>query len=60
VETFVIQIWAPDNGSGPSGDELRGFAEHVASGQRTAFRGATELIAFLEAQQDGQPQESER
>jgi hypothetical protein len=61
VETFVIQVWAPKEANEPKRNDLRGFAEHVPSGERTAFRRAAELVAFIEAHRDDQqPEESER
>jgi hypothetical protein len=60
VETFVVQIWAPVDEPETSGDDLRGFVEHVDSGRREPFRNSRELLAFFEAQRDAQPQEVER
>jgi hypothetical protein len=49
METFVIRIWTPAADDAPDDLELRGLAEHVAGGERTAFRGSRELVAFLES-----------
>jgi hypothetical protein len=58
VETFVIRIWTPAEHDGdPQGYGLRGFVEHVGSGKREAFRGAGELLAFLEVRVEAMPQE---
>jgi hypothetical protein len=50
VETFVIRLWRPAE---PDDDaehhRLRGVAEHVSTGERQAFRSASELLAFLKA-----------
>lgn len=58
METYVVQIWVRSDEEAPSRGDLRGFVEHVGSGRREPFRGAHELIAFLEAHQP-QPQEVE-
>jgi hypothetical protein len=43
VETFLIRIWTPAERY-----RLRGLVEHIASGERDAFRGGGELLAVLE------------
>jgi hypothetical protein len=49
VETFVVRIWAAVEASGnPERLLLRGLVEHVRGGERRAFCGSPELIAFLE------------
>jgi len=60
VETFVVQVWLPVDETDASRDDLRGFVEHVDSGQREPFRNSRELLPFLEAQRDPQPQEVEQ
>jgi hypothetical protein len=60
VETFVIRIWTPaELVDDPERFRLRGLAEHVTSGERRPFRGAGELLAFLEARLEQQRQEVE-
>lgn len=50
VETFVIRVWTPaECVDDPERFRLRGVAEHVSSGERRAFEGAGELLAFVEA-----------
>ena len=54
METFVIQIpTQPERTTEASGDELRGVVEHVGTGRRRPFTGASELLAFLEAHHRG-------
>jgi hypothetical protein len=56
VETFVVRIWTPapaDPGADGERFPLRGLVEHVGSADRRAFRGAGELLAFLEAVVEG-------
>jgi hypothetical protein len=64
VETFVIRIWTPADGHEPERLLLHGFAEHIDSSERTAFRGVGELLAFLEAtlerRRHSQPERSTR
>lgn len=58
VETFVIRIWTPaERDDDPERYRLRGLVEHVGSGERDAFRGAGELLAFLDARLDPTPKE---
>jgi hypothetical protein len=58
VETFVIRIWTPaERNDDPHRYRLRGLVEHVGSGERDAFRGAGELLAFLESRLEATPQE---
>jgi hypothetical protein len=60
VETFVIRVWTPaEQADDPERFRLRGLAEHIGSGEREAFRGARELLAFLEARLEQQRQEAE-
>jgi hypothetical protein len=47
VETFVIRVWTPAAADEAEPDVLRGLAEHVGSGNATAFRDAGELVSFL-------------
>jgi hypothetical protein len=62
VETFVIRVWTPaELRDDREWYRLCGLAEHVGSGERTAFRGAGELLAFLEVSlENRQAQEVER
>jgi hypothetical protein len=60
VETYVVQIWIRSDEQAPSRGDVCGFVEHVGSGRREPFRDSGELLAFLETQQDPQPQEVER
>ncbi len=58
VETFVIRIWTPaERDDDPERYRLRGLVEHVGSAERDAFRCADELLAFLKARLEMQPQE---
>jgi hypothetical protein len=61
VETFVIQIWVPDDGNAAGApDGIRGRARHVATGASQTFVGSEQLTAFIRAttaavmSQDGQ------
>jgi hypothetical protein len=49
VETFVIRVWTPAAADEAQPSVLRGLAEHVGSGNATAFRDAGELVSFLAA-----------
>jgi hypothetical protein len=50
VETFVVRIWTPAKRvDDPERFRLRGRVEHVHSAEHETFRGADELLAFLEA-----------
>lgn len=61
METFVIQIWMQPQGTAEaSGDELRGFVEHLGSGRRESFRDERELLSFLHAEQRHPQQEVEQ
>ncbi len=61
VETFVIRIWTPaEQNDDPQRYRLRGFVEHIGSGERDAFRGAGELLAFLELRLDGKLEEAQQ
>jgi hypothetical protein len=61
VETFVVRIWTPaDEVDDPQRFRLRGRIEHVHSGEQTAFRGAGELLAILEARLELNPEEVQR
>jgi hypothetical protein len=61
VETFVIRIWTPaERDDDPECSRLRGLVEHVGSAERDAFRSADELLAFLKARLEMQPQEVQR
>jgi hypothetical protein len=60
VETYVVQIWIRSDEEAPNDGDLRGFVEHVGSGQRAPFRNAGELLAFFETKQDQEPQEVQR
>jgi hypothetical protein len=56
VETFVVRIWTPaDEVDDPERFRLRGRIEHVHSGEQKTFRGAGELLAFLEARLELNP-----
>jgi hypothetical protein len=58
VETFVIRIWTPaERDDDPQRYRLRGLVEHIGSGERDAFRGAGELLAFLETRLEPKLQE---
>jgi hypothetical protein len=58
VEAFVIRIWTPaERVDDPERYRLRGFIEHVGSGAREPFRGAGELLEFLETRLEGRPEE---
>ena len=58
VETFVMRVWTPaERADDPERYRLRGFIEHVGSGEREPFRGVGELLAFLEARLEGKPEE---
>jgi hypothetical protein len=48
VETFVIRVWTPADRHDPEHAGLSGLVEHVGPAERRAFRGAGELLAFLE------------
>ena len=46
----MIRIWTPaEREDHAERFLLRGLAEHVGGGERTAFRNVGELLAFLEA-----------
>jgi hypothetical protein len=61
METFVIQIWMqPQRTTDASGDELRGFVEHLGSGRRESFRDERELLSFLHTEQRHLQQEVEQ
>jgi hypothetical protein len=61
VETFVIRIWTPAQGEeGAKPLALRGLAEHVGSGTRSAFREPAELLSFLEKALTHRDREVER
>jgi hypothetical protein len=50
MQTFVVRIWSAADGKAETDlPPIRGLVEHVASGAKSAFRGAPELVAFLEA-----------
>jgi hypothetical protein len=56
VETFVINIWTPaEHDDDPQRYRLRGFVQHIGSGKRDAFRGAGELLAFIEGRLERTP-----
>jgi hypothetical protein len=57
VETFVVQIWPPADTDEADGGDLRGFVEHIGSGRREAFRGASHLVAFFEVHRELQRKE---
>jgi hypothetical protein len=44
----------------PERFRLRGVIEHVHSGEQRTFRGAGELLAFLEARLEPSPKEVQR
>jgi hypothetical protein len=48
MTTFVVRLWKADGQEGGGAPGVRGVVEQVATGHRAAFRGASELIAFLE------------
>jgi hypothetical protein len=61
METFVVQIWNQvEPKTEHSGDELRGFVEHVGSRRRESFRDECELLSFLHAEQRHPQQEVEQ
>jgi hypothetical protein len=60
METFVIQIWNQAEKAEASGDELRGFVEHLGSGRRESFRDERELLSYLHAEQRHPQQEVEQ
>jgi hypothetical protein len=61
METFVIRVWvAPEALEDVPDAPLRGLAQHVRSGQATAFAGAEQLCEWLaevaqERADDGAP-----
>ncbi len=55
-----MQIWIRSDEEAPNDGDLRGFVEHVGSGQRAPFRSAGELLGFFETKQDQEPQEVQR
>jgi hypothetical protein len=56
VETFVVRIWTPAAADDdPDRYGLRGFVDHVGSGERDAFSSAGELLALLELHVKGKP-----
>lgn len=60
METFVVRIWTPAELDDPERFRLRGRVEHVHSGEQETFRGAGELLGFLEARLDQRSEEEER
>jgi hypothetical protein len=61
VETFVIRLWTPaERDDDPERHRLRGLVEHVGSGERDAFRGTSELLAFLELRLEEESRAVER
>ena len=61
METYVIRIGTrAESETATSHDELRGTVEHVGSGRREPFRGARELLAFLQSEKRRESEEVER
>jgi hypothetical protein len=57
MESFVIRVWTPaEQERIASARDLRGLIEHIGSGERDAFRGAGELLAFLETRLGAKPE----
>ncbi len=46
METFVVRLWTPDAGGHPD-PELKGVAQHVATGAERRFTSPEELLEFL-------------
>ena len=46
METFVVRLWAPD-AEEDRDRELRGVAQHVATGAERRFTSPGELLEFL-------------
>lgn len=54
----MIRMWTPaERDDDPERYRLRGVVEHVGTGKRDAFRGAGELLAFLELHLERQTEE---
>ena len=57
----MIRIWTPaERDDDPERFRLHGLVEHVGSAERDAFRCADELLTFLRARLEMQPQEVQR
>ena len=57
----MIRIWTPAQGEEDAKAlALRGLAEHVGSGARSAFREPAELLSFFEATLNQRDKEVER
>ena len=46
METFLVQLWVPADGSSVDGG-LHGLVRHVATGTETPFRGDEEVLDLL-------------
>lgn len=46
VSSFMIRIWTQPKASKP---EVRGWIEHIQSGERTAFQGWGRMLAIIAA-----------
>lgn len=46
VSSFVVRIWTQPKAAEP---EVRGWIEHVQSGERIAFHGWTRMLAVMAA-----------
>ena len=50
METFLVRVWVPSEPHEPvSGATLQGLAQHVRSGETTAFTESEQLCAWLGA-----------
>jgi len=56
MESFIVRVWRPEEGDGPTDGRLRGQLIRLSTGTTSAFRDSYELMALIHGDlEEGSP-----